>query len=155
MKPCSAFPRTPDGQTLYWNFQKINHVGLLAAALLMIERSNDYRVLSSLSAWSVKEVLKYPITSTMANNNVLLAMPQLNAKCGADCHNDIIFPYFLPPLIPFSPIILTFPALPPSPPLTLFNININICSIELKWDGKITKILYDNEMRWIRITVWN
>jgi len=27
------------------------------------------------------------------------------------------------------------------------NININICSIELKWDGKITKIWYDNEMR--------
>jgi len=35
------------------------------------------------------------------------------------------------------------------------NININICSIELKWDGKITKIWYDNEMRWKRITVWN
>jgi len=32
------------------------------------------------------------------------------------------------------------------------NINFNICSIELKWDGKITKIWYDNEMRWIRIT---
>jgi len=26
--------------------------------------------------------------------------------------------------------------------------NFNICSIELKWDGKITKIWYDNEMRW-------
>jgi len=25
------------------------------------------------------------------------------------------------------------------------NININISSIELKWDGKITKIWYDNE----------
>jgi len=25
-------------------------------------------------------------------------------------------------------------------------ININICSIELKWDGKITKIWYDNEI---------
>jgi len=25
-----------------------------------------------------------------------------------------------------------------------------ICSIELKWDGKITKIWYDDEMRWIR-----
>jgi len=25
------------------------------------------------------------------------------------------------------------------------NININICSIELKWDGKITKMWYDNE----------
>jgi len=36
-----------------------------------------------------------------------------------------------------------------------FNININICCIELKWDGKITKIWYDNEMRWIRITVWS
>jgi len=37
------------------------------------------------------------------------------------------------------------------------NININICSIELglKWDGKITKLWYENEMRWIRITVWN
>jgi len=35
------------------------------------------------------------------------------------------------------------------------NININICSIELKWDGKLTKIWYDNKMRWIRITVWN
>jgi len=35
------------------------------------------------------------------------------------------------------------------------DININICSIELKWDGKITKIRYDNEIRWIRITVWN
>jgi len=35
------------------------------------------------------------------------------------------------------------------------NININICSIELIWDGKITKIWYDNEMRGIRITVWN
>jgi len=34
-------------------------------------------------------------------------------------------------------------------------LNINICSIELTWDGKITKIWYDNEMRWIRITVWN
>jgi len=31
-------------------------------------------------------------------------------------------------------------------------ININICSIEVKWDGKLTKIWYDNEMRWIRIT---
>jgi len=30
----------------------------------------------------------------------------------------------------------------------VINININICSIELKWDGKITKIWYDNEMRW-------
>jgi len=28
-----------------------------------------------------------------------------------------------------------------------YNVNINICSIELKWDGKITKICYDNEMR--------
>jgi len=28
------------------------------------------------------------------------------------------------------------------------NININICSGELKWDGKKTKIWYDNEMRW-------
>jgi len=36
-----------------------------------------------------------------------------------------------------------------------FNINIDICSIELKWDGKKTKIWYNNEMRWIRITVWN
>jgi len=35
------------------------------------------------------------------------------------------------------------------------NININICYTEQKWDGKITKIWYDNEMRWIRITVWN
>jgi len=35
------------------------------------------------------------------------------------------------------------------------NININICSIELKWDGKITKIWYDNEIKWIRITEWN
>jgi len=36
------------------------------------------------------------------------------------------------------------------------NINIKICFIELKWDSKITKILYDSEMRWIlRITVWN
>jgi len=35
------------------------------------------------------------------------------------------------------------------------NININICSIELRWDGKITKIWYDNEMRLIRITVRN
>jgi len=35
------------------------------------------------------------------------------------------------------------------------NININICSIELNWDGKITKIWYDNDMRWIRIMVWN
>jgi len=33
-------------------------------------------------------------------------------------------------------------------------ININICSIELKWDGKMTKI-YDMITRWIRITVWN
>jgi len=33
--------------------------------------------------------------------------------------------------------------------------NINICSIELKWNGKITKIWYGNEMRWIQITVWN
>jgi len=33
--------------------------------------------------------------------------------------------------------------------------NINICSIELKWDGKITKIWYHNEMRWIWKTVWN
>jgi len=33
--------------------------------------------------------------------------------------------------------------------------NINNCSIELKWDGKITKMWYDNEMRWIRIMVWN
>jgi len=33
------------------------------------------------------------------------------------------------------------------------NININIYSIELKWDGKITK--YDNEMRWIQTMVWN
>jgi len=37
----------------------------------------------------------------------------------------------------------------------LANININVCSIELKWDGKITKVWYDNKMRWIRITVWN
>jgi len=35
------------------------------------------------------------------------------------------------------------------------NISINICSIEIKWDGKKTKIWYDNEMRWTRITVWN
>jgi len=34
-------------------------------------------------------------------------------------------------------------------------IIINMCSMELKWDGKITKIWYDNEMRRIRITVWN
>jgi len=34
------------------------------------------------------------------------------------------------------------------------NININICSIELKWDDRITKIWYD-KMRWIRITVLN
>jgi len=27
--------------------------------------------------------------------------------------------------------------------------SINICAIEIKWDGKITKIWYDNEMRWI------
>jgi len=27
------------------------------------------------------------------------------------------------------------------------NINISICSIELKWDGNITKIWYNNEMR--------
>jgi len=46
-------------------------------------------------------------------------------------------------------------------PLSLFlsslviTININICSIELKWDGKITKIWYNNEMRGIRIMVWN
>jgi len=39
--------------------------------------------------------------------------------------------------------------------LFLHNINIKICSIELKWDSKITKIWYDNIMRWIRITVWN
>jgi len=32
------------------------------------------------------------------------------------------------------------------------NININICSIELlKWDGKITKIWYDNKIRWITV----
>jgi len=37
----------------------------------------------------------------------------------------------------------------------LNNITIKICSIELKWDGKITKIWYDGEIRWIRITVWN
>jgi len=37
---------------------------------------------------------------------------------------------------------------------SLITFNTNICSIELKWDGKITKIWYDNEMRWIRITVW-
>jgi len=37
----------------------------------------------------------------------------------------------------------------------VFNININICSIELKWEGKITKLRYDNEIRWIRTTVWN
>jgi len=29
----------------------------------------------------------------------------------------------------------------------IINININIRSIELKWDGKITKIWYDNDMR--------
>jgi len=33
--------------------------------------------------------------------------------------------------------------------LAYANININICSIELKWDGKITKIWNDNEMKWI------
>jgi len=33
-------------------------------------------------------------------------------------------------------------------------VSINICSIEIKWDGK-NKIWDDNEMRWIRITVWN
>jgi len=37
----------------------------------------------------------------------------------------------------------------------IINININIWTIELKWDGKITKMRYDNEMRWKRITVWN
>jgi len=31
------------------------------------------------------------------------------------------------------------------------NININICSIKLKWDGKTTEMWYDNDMRWIRI----
>jgi len=35
------------------------------------------------------------------------------------------------------------------------NININICSIKLKWDGKTTEMWYDNEMRWIRIRKWN
>jgi len=29
------------------------------------------------------------------------------------------------------------------------HINIIIYSIELKWDSKITKIWYDNEMRWM------
>jgi len=33
--------------------------------------------------------------------------------------------------------------------------NISICSVEIKWDGKKTKIWDDNEMRWIRTTVWN
>jgi len=36
-----------------------------------------------------------------------------------------------------------------------YHININIYSVELKWDGKETIIWYDNDMRWIRITVWN
>jgi len=35
------------------------------------------------------------------------------------------------------------------------NISINICPIELKWVGKISKMWYDNEMSWIRITVRN
>jgi len=35
------------------------------------------------------------------------------------------------------------------------NINTNICSIELKRDGKITKTWHDNEMRWKRIKLWN
>jgi len=35
------------------------------------------------------------------------------------------------------------------------NININSCSIKLKWDGKTTEMWYDNEMRWIRIRKWN
>jgi len=35
------------------------------------------------------------------------------------------------------------------------SINIIICSIELKWDGKKTKMWYNNKMRWIWITVWN
>jgi len=34
-------------------------------------------------------------------------------------------------------------------------LTLACCSIERKWDGKITKIWYDNEIRWIRITVWN
>jgi len=29
------------------------------------------------------------------------------------------------------------------------NININICSLEIKWDGQITRLWYDNEIRCI------
>jgi len=38
---------------------------------------------------------------------------------------------------------------------TGYNLSINISSIELKWEGKINKRWYDNEMSWMRITVWN
>jgi len=39
--------------------------------------------------------------------------------------------------------------------VSVSNINIDICSIKLKWDGKPTEMWYDNEMKWIRISKWN
>jgi len=36
-----------------------------------------------------------------------------------------------------------------------FNLMYYIYSIEIKWDGKKTKMRDDNAMRWIRIIVWN
>jgi len=37
----------------------------------------------------------------------------------------------------------------------LTDMNIFNCSIEIEWDGKKSEIWYDNEMKWIRLTVWN